>query len=354
MSGKKSGEMKSAFQALKVNQPLRLPKTGPSLVAPKEAPRIEVPPQSLPPNEHYRNEAPPTEVASSEAPKEKVVVVEASKSEVPREVVAPSEEAQNEDTNGEVTRNEVPRFVEGRAEAAIIEVAQREDAPNERPYSKAGFFKLSHAIFDHQVVRDLSGDCFRVFLWMSTRAWRFPESNGVVRASVSFIEARAGMSHATVSRALKSLKEAGLVKLVEVDYKRGNVWMVCDLAVANPTDPRPRGRREVCEVAQIEDEGAAIRVTSHLDSSERLPQTEAHLKNSKKEKNKSEIVPDVPTKVAVQVFEANLTAEAQANYIQEFAGSEYPHGYLPPESVVRVLAANRWLSHRETRAVAAG
>ena len=105
--------------------------------------------------------------------------------------------------NGEmkppVARTEVPQN----------EVAQRESA------TPQGFFKLSHGVFGEPLLRDLSGDCFRLFLWLSSRAWRYPTSGGVVRASVGYIELHAGMSHATISRGLKTLKEKGLITALE-------------------------------------------------------------------------------------------------------------------------------------------
>jgi len=89
------------------------------------------------------------------------------------------------------------------------ELTQNEAAQREVP-RLSGYFRLSHALFGDAAVRKLSGDSFRLFLWMSCQAWRFPDSDGTLRASVSYIELGTGISHATISRCLRQLKAEGL------------------------------------------------------------------------------------------------------------------------------------------------
>jgi hypothetical protein len=140
----------------------------------------------------------------------------------------------------------------------------------------------------------MSGDCFRLFLWLSVRAWRYPNSPGVVRAAVSFIEEQTGMGHATVSRALKALKESGLVDLVETDFKLGNVWKVSNLAFSGKSpDPGPAGRGSKTEaprneVPRRESEGASKRGSISLKTSAEPPRNEEHLKNYENSKELSQ------------------------------------------------------------------
>ena len=97
-----------------------------------------------------------------------------------------------------------------------------EDALNEAPHNEAdsgklaegGYFQLSHSVFRDPKLRALPGDAFRLYLWLSSQGWRFPDSDGTLRASVSFITEALGMPHATVSRGLKILREGSLVQLV--------------------------------------------------------------------------------------------------------------------------------------------
>jgi hypothetical protein len=89
-----------------------------------------------------------------------------------------------------------------------------------------GFFKLPHAIFSDPVLMALSGEQFRLYLWLLTRAWRFPSSNGTVRASLSFIQLHIPISESTATRALKKLQELGLIWLATKDLRGGNTWFV--------------------------------------------------------------------------------------------------------------------------------
>lgn len=130
--------------------------------------------------------------------------------------------------------------------AAQIEIPEAEqpqsEAPkNEIPKPRAGFFKLSNALFSNVIVRELPGDAFKIFLWMSMLAWRFRDSKGELRASVGYISRGVGISRASVSRNLSSLENARLISVVAVDYRLGNLWKVVDLAAVRelPQDEHP-------------------------------------------------------------------------------------------------------------------
>jgi DNA-binding transcriptional ArsR family regulator len=170
-------------------------------------------------------------------------------------------------------------------------VAQNEEAGSGEP---GGFFKLSHTLFADPRIQQMSGDCFRLFLWLSMRAWRFPDSTGVVRASVRFVEEATGMGHATISRALKVLKDHELVEALEVDYKRGNVWKIARLALpGGAPDPKPRKKLTHKELPQSEapffsTEAPSNRARTRLEMSAQVPQNEDQYKKYKNLKKHSQ------------------------------------------------------------------
>ena len=93
------------------------------------------------------------------------------------------------------------------------------------------------------------------------------------------------MSHATISRCLKTLKEEALVELLEIDYKRGNLWSISPIAFAGcePENlpPRSEGPRKKAPPASKRDR-------SHLNLREKAPQNEGQIRSIKKSKNLSQ------------------------------------------------------------------
>jgi hypothetical protein len=92
-----------------------------------------------------------------------------------------------------------------------------------------GFFKLDHRIFHDTSIKKLSGEGFRLYLWMLMRAWRYLNSDGRIRAAVPYIAAHLPISTATVSRLFLQLKKLNLIKLMKKDQHLGNVWWVYDV-----------------------------------------------------------------------------------------------------------------------------
>lgn len=113
------------------------------------------------------------------------------------------------------------------------EPAQKEAPQTERAPAK-GFFMLARSAFADPDLQRLSGDAFRLFIWMSAQAWGYQDSDGTLRASIGFMCGGTGVSHATVSRALGQLKLMKLVELVRTDFKRGNTWSVSSRGVFIP------------------------------------------------------------------------------------------------------------------------
>jgi hypothetical protein len=170
-----------------------------------------------------------------------------------------------------------------------MQESRDEEVPCEPGAADSGYFQLTHAIFRDPELRTLSGDTFRLYLWLSCQGWRFRDSDGTLRASVGFITEGCGLPHATVSRGLKTLREKRLVQLVKTDFKRGNIWRVSRRAVWSPR----RGKVSQIEAARIEGppvdlDATSIRGSSRLNSSKKFPQIEAETRNPipfKKSKN---------------------------------------------------------------------
>ncbi len=89
-----------------------------------------------------------------------------------------------------------------------------------------GFYKLSHTIFEIPQIKNLTGEHFRLYVWMLMKAWRFPDSTGTIRASLSYIQRHLPISESTATRALKSLQKLGVIKMIEKNFREGNLWLI--------------------------------------------------------------------------------------------------------------------------------
>jgi len=361
MTRRRDTELRDRLQALRVNEPLKLKKEGLTFKAPPG--EKEVPQTEAPPIQHSHFESPQSELPQPEP--SKTLVQRTFSGEAPQPKDALIAIAQNE-----VAHPKLPQFEAGQKEVVTTShgEAPRNNPPqNEVPQREvAGFFKLSHRVFFEPLLRDLTGDSFRLFLWLSSRAWRYPSSDGTVRASVGYIESQAGMSHATISRALKILKEKALVCILEVDFKKGNLWQVSSIACSHPspdTDPEDKlthKKGPQNEAPRLLDHGASKRASPQLNLRQPPPQNEGDLRSIKKEKNKKEVgaagkicpvifaklddaEPDpIPAEEAIATFEAQLPSDQQARIISGFVERQFPHGFFPPERVVKIMAVKDW------------
>ncbi|MBI4402646.1 MAG: hypothetical protein HY537_00705 [Deltaproteobacteria bacterium] len=347
-------ELRWALRTLKIGDPLRLSKSGPGL---------------LPPKEVAQDGRPQSEVAHSDVPGktqrsltggnrldgERVTQTEAPKKEV----------AQKELSQIEVAKIETPHLELSQSEGAAsrvpqIEISQNKEA-SELPVmltKPAGFFKLAHSVFSEPCLRELSGDCFRLFLWLSAKAWRYPNSQGIVRASIHHMEIQTAMGHATISRALKALKEARLVELVATDFKKGNVWKISPIATG-PEVPEGGGLKN--KEPQIEQASPNLasshRAQSSLGLRGKLPQNEHHFKGNKNLINKikkasgcaieppnyrqSSVAHELKER-AIAKFEEEISSQEREGWVTKFIEREFPHGFLPPRKVIFSMAAYDW------------
>lgn len=405
MTKRRDNDLKERMKALRVSEPLKLNRDGLSMKSPaerKEAPQSEVPPLLPPQIEPPQKEVPHDETVDSahrtatganlhqsqfqnelpktEATENEVAPIKATQNKVPLVIQPQIEESKNEGPLREVPQHsppqsQAPHLKQPQIEKALLEPTQNEapknakvhprgseqtqiEAPQREVAVPQGFFKLSHAVFSEPLLQGLSGDCFRLFLWISSRAWRYPTSGGVLRASVSYIEANTGMSHATISRGLKTLKEKDLVAIMEVDFKNGNKWRISSLACgySNGDDRPPGNKAPQNEVAQVEGKATSKSGSQHLKSRHLLSQNEGDLRSIKNIKNIKEghstvliwdSNPETETSVevtrlALEHFETSLSNEEKEALIQDFIRRKCSHGYVPPVQVVMALAATEW------------
>lgn len=355
MKGKKPSLLRSALQEMKVNEPLRLPKGGPAFRSPhseerKEAPQNEAPPKEVPSSELTQEELP-----QIETPQTQYAQIEESQSELsyfepPQDQANQLDRTENRGTQSEVpqfeidseylasepsnprdqrrhnerTQIEVPHDEVTKVRAALSKPTQNKMAGNERtkngntqiepppkentrievptfqrprneaqsvPRISNRFFRLSDRAFSTPQLRNLSGDCFRLFLWMSTEGWRYLNSDGSLRASIGYLELNTGMSHASISRCLRTLREESLIVLLETDYKFGNIWRVSPIALgggSQPDGPTPGHKVPATEAPRNGIASTSIEGSSPLKSRQKQPQNEWNIINIKKEKKLSQ------------------------------------------------------------------
>ncbi len=248
-------------------------------VAQSEPSHTEEPTVEKPQNEAAISELPKAEVPDSEIPPSVGPRIVVSRKEVTKSEAPENEAYSNEVTHAEESKREVAQKKSPRIKQSFGEVPHDEKMNEEVRGEPRGYFKLAHSVFFDPLLRSLSGDSFRLFLWMSSRAWQFTDSTGALRASVRWITDGTGMSHATVSRALKVLREAGLVEILKHDFHDGNVWQVSTKALW---------------VKQTENEAAATsnRESSHLKMSDQLPQIEGNIKKQQEKGKKTSLLLD--------------------------------------------------------------
>lgn len=192
--------------------------------------------------------------------------------------------------------HDVPPIVEHEDDSIEVphfELARDVSKSGKSAHADGGYFQLNHSVFRDPKLRELPGDTFRLYLWLSSQGWRFPDSDGTLRAAISFITDAIGLPHATVSRGLKLLRETGLIQLIETDFKRGNLWRITSRAAWMPL---AGNKVPQIEVPQSDLTAPSKRGGSHLKLSKKVPQIEVEIRNTipfkKLENSLSETPPD--------------------------------------------------------------
>ena len=227
------------------------------------------------------------------------------------------------------------------SEDVQIEAAQKREAPQ-------GFFMLAHSVFEDEVIRNLSGDAFRIFIWMSAQAWRFKESKGEFRGAVDYISLKCGCSRSTVTRGLQDLKANKLIVCIEQNFKKGNLWGVSRIADGRKDAEIEASHNEETKIGVAQNRGEACSKSggSVLNLTKEHAHNEHHLINPNKKLNKSE-------EAAGEIFEAleerkmmwKKFTEAFPNEIDreckirdQLQGLPFP----PTQEFARDLAVMKW------------
>jgi DNA-binding transcriptional ArsR family regulator len=198
-----------------------------------------------------------------------------------------------------------------------------------------GYFRVDHQIFQDECLRRLSGEGFRIFLWMSSRAWRFPASKGFLRASISMIHLYTGVSEATVSRVLNELKKADLIQLHKVDRKVGNWWWV------RPVFQIPQNESTQIKISQNEGLVPSKRGNGSLKVREKIPQNEGHIRSIKEEIKEEE--ESASSRLAWKTFKRSFSSEIERKErLKIMVTDEFTGTFKPPERVMESLVVLDW------------
>ena len=202
-------------------------------------------------------------------------------------------------------------------------------------FEHRGFFMLAHSVFDDPVLRSLPGDSFRLFLWMSSRAWKYRDSTGLIRASISYAAHGAGLSEACISRSLKVLVDAELIAVKERNFKLGNLWSVSVRAALRKVP--------AAKVPQNEWATPSKGGTTSLTRRGKVPPGERQLIRFKKtqERKEAEALEGDGYGVKAQAFSKAFESEqARADAVQRYANAVPALKSLGPAA--RAFAVTRW------------
>ena len=188
-------------------------------------------------------------------------------------------------------------------EHAKFEYAKIENTQIEETESYKGFFMLAHSVFENELVRALSGDAFRIFVWMSAIAWRFKNSKGEFRASVDYVSMKCGCSRSTATRGLQDLKSKNLIVCIEQNFKKGNLWRVSRLADGRSLDTESEPAQN--QSSQNEGGAGSNSACSLVKSTIEPAQNEHHLISSNKPNNQNN---SLSTQDALDKYLLNLSA----------------------------------------------
>jgi hypothetical protein len=183
----------------------------------------------------------------------------------------------------ELPKSEKPRLEATQNQAPSEKLPILKAAPREKidpPENLDGFFKIPHSIFYDQELRELSGDSFRLLIWLCSRAWRFPDSDGTLRASVSFIKNGTGIGHAAISRSLKILQEKNFIELREQNFKHGNLWKLKNLNGGSGSKKLAPNEPPQIKQPAIQGVGSSKQEGSSLEMRVEPPRIEAQPRNS--------------------------------------------------------------------------
>lgn len=93
-------------------------------------------------------------------------------------------------------------------------------------FSYNGWLPLQCDIFKPPVFTDLAPTAFKIYMYMTFLAWRYPVAPNCIRAAIPYLTTGTGVKKDAILSNIDLLEEAGLVKTVKVDKRNGNVYWV--------------------------------------------------------------------------------------------------------------------------------
>lgn len=83
----------------------------------------------------------------------------------------------------------------------------------ENPKESDGYVRLAHTLLDNEVFKGLSGNAFKLYVYMRQWAYRKEQSNGqYLTYSLSLAKKALGVSEPTANKAILELESKGIIK----------------------------------------------------------------------------------------------------------------------------------------------
>lgn len=91
-----------------------------------------------------------------------------------------------------------------------------------------GWMGINCSFFESTNYHLLKPSELKLFLYFNFLRFRYSDKKNRVRASIEYLENGTGLTKSTVKSSMKSLKEKGYLKLVETNFKLGNLYEIKD------------------------------------------------------------------------------------------------------------------------------
>lgn len=83
----------------------------------------------------------------------------------------------------------------------------------ENPKSQDGYVRLAHTLLDSEAFRNLSGNAFKLYVYMRQWAYRQEKSNGeYLTYTLTLVQKVLGVSEPTANKAILELEKKGIIK----------------------------------------------------------------------------------------------------------------------------------------------
>lgn len=89
-----------------------------------------------------------------------------------------------------------------------------------------GFLQVTNKFFQPEIFLRLTGNEFKVLTYLTFLRFTLRDQEGRIRATYSYLENGTGLSEGTLKRVMRSLARKHFVRVLEVNRKRGNLYLV--------------------------------------------------------------------------------------------------------------------------------